>query len=234
MSLLGPKTYKRLKTTYEIVNKLPETERITAIVLMFIPVVLSVVDDGVLWDLRPSISDYAYMCQSYWFGSLLALAGSLFIFNGAQHIKSQRFKSKLQEQQHLTKQQVSAMHNDSDNPDRLGKGYNIIFGIALFFVIYLDYKTYEMPHYAAALIFYVGCIIVMVFGARQHLKHLGKVLGILTALALIMHYLLNYILDGNNPYTLLMAEWIGLIFIGVYFIKDSLCYAPILNTKDDA
>lgn len=199
MSLLGPKTYKRLKATYEIVNKLPETERITAIVLMFIPVVLSVADNGVLWDLRPSISDYAYMSQSYWFGSLLALAGSLFIFNGAQHIKSQRFKSKLQKQQHFTKQQARAMHNDFDNPDRLGKGYNIIFGIALFFVIYLEYKTYEIPHYTAALIFYVGCIIVMVFDARQNLKRLGKVLGLLTALALILHYLLRYILKEDNP-----------------------------------
>ncbi|WP_299522504.1 hypothetical protein [Winogradskyella sp.] len=224
------KTKSTFNQTFRIVNRLPETERITAIVLMFIPMVLSIVDNGQLWNLRPSISNYAYMNQSYWFGSLLALAGALFIFNGAQHMKSRDFKMKLMQEQNFSLQTIASMQDDFDNPDRFGKGYNIIFGIALFGVIYFDHLTYVIMHYAMALIFYGGCIIMMIFKPRPQIKKWGQVLGTLTLLALVFHFVLEYwILVDKNWYTLLWAEWIGLIFIGIYFIKDSLCYSPIKN-----
>lgn len=215
-----------LQKSQDIVNRLPETERIIAVVLMFIPAVLSLVDTGSFGELRPSISDYAYMGSSYWFGSLLALAGALLIFNGAQHMNAHHYKTTKNFALH-------SMRNDYHHPERFGRGYNILFGLALFGVIYFDYLTYPIVHYIMAGIFFGGCIIMMIGRPRPEIKRWGQVLGILGAIALATYFLLEYwLLKDNNPYTLLWAEWIGLVCIAIYFIKDSLCYAPILETTD--
>ena len=216
-----------LQKSQDIVNRLPETERIIALVLMFVPAVLSLVDTGGFGELRPSISNYAYMCHSYWFGSLLALAGALFIFNGAQHINANRYK-----QSHgFSDEQMQNMRNNYEHPERFGRGYNIWFGLALFGVIYFDHLSFLVMHYIMAVIFFGGCIIMMVWKPRPEIKRWGQVLGILGAIALVVHFVLEYwLLKDNNPYTLLWAEWIGMVCIAIYFIKDSLCYAPILKT----
>ena len=98
-------------------------------------------------------------CASYWFGSLLALAGALFIFNGAQHINGNRYK-----QNHgFSADQMQNMLNNYDHPERFAKGYNIWFGLALFGVIYFDHLSFQIIHYIMAGVFFGGCIIMMIW-----------------------------------------------------------------------
>jgi hypothetical protein len=52
----------------------------------------------------------------------------------------------------------------------------------------------------------------MIWAPRPELKHLGRVLGIGTLIALALYFALEYwLLPGDNPYTLLWAEWVGLV-----------------------
>lgn len=232
------------RKTFKVVNKLAETERFIALLLMFIPLILMAADFGANGKFRSSISNYAYMCDSYWFGSLLALAGALFIFNGAQHMQGKQIQQN--EQEFLKSQSLIREAEQTHNPmERFGKGYNIIFGIALFGVILFDHLTFFYTHLVMTITFYVGCALAMLFGYRKELKFLGISLGALTLISLGIHFMLNYIYcrqlfeyckGGEHPYTLLFAEWIGLIFIAIYFFIDSF-YAnkpPDLNyTEED-
>lgn len=66
-----------------ITKRLAKLETILAVLLLFIPLILSVLDKGT----RPSISNFAYSQYNYVFASLLSLAGSLFLFNGTAYNK---------------------------------------------------------------------------------------------------------------------------------------------------
>ncbi|MFS4468871.1 hypothetical protein [Maribacter sp. 2210JD10-5] len=194
----------KMQTTLEKVNHFAKVERFIAVTLTLTPLVLYLADFGFERKFRTSISDYAFMCDSYWFGSLLALAGALFIFNGAQHMS------------------LTDIPSLAFAEKRFGKGYNIIFGIALFGVIYFDHEDFKVVHYIFAAVFYLGCALAMLLTRETQLKKTGDVLGILTILSLGLNLLLDWILgEDNNPFTLLWAEWLGLIFIAIYFVAES-------------
>ncbi len=196
---------KTSKETFKRVDHFAKVERFIAAILFFTPLILFIVDLKYRTDFRDSISNYFFMCDTHWFGSLLTLAGALFIFNGAQHMS-------VQQNQRL-----------ADLGYRFGKGYNIIFGLALFGVLYFDHITFMVIHYVFAVVFFVGCALAMILTRQTPLKTLGDVLGILTLLSLCLHFLLNYVLgEVQNPFTLLWAEWVGLLFIAIYFIAESI------------
>lgn len=191
--------------TFKKVNHFAKLERFIAAILILTPGVLYVADDCLKKGFRDSISNYVFMEDSYWFGSLLTLAAALFIFNGTQHMVIQKDAN------------LAAVES------RFGKGYNIIFGLALFGVLFFNHVDFKIAHYIFAVIFFVGCAMAMILTRETPLKRLGDVLGILTLLALGIHFLLEYsVLKGNNPFTLLWAEWVGLLFIAVYFILESI------------
>ncbi|MBT8186389.1 MAG: hypothetical protein KJO73_01745, partial [Croceitalea sp.] len=183
------------KATYASVNHFAKLERFIAAVLIFTPLILFLADLKYRSDFRESISNYFFMCDSYWFGSLLTLAAALFIYNGAQHMSYQK---------HETLAEVER---------RFGKGYNIIFGLALFGVLFFNHKAFTLLHYLFAIVFFGGCALAMLLTQKTDLKKMGDVLGVLTLLTLGIHFLLEYVLlRNNNPFTLLIAEWIGLLF----------------------
>ncbi|MDC6387915.1 hypothetical protein PP182_04445 [Maribacter sp. PR1] len=193
------------KETMQKVNHFAKLERFIAAVLTLTPFILFIVDDSYTQGLRDSISNYVFMERSYWFGSLLTLAGALFIFNGAQHLGVQQFA------------QISKAES------RFGKGYNIIFGLALFGVLFFDHENYTILHYVFAIIFFVGCALAMIVTRETPLNTWGDVLGTLTLLSLGVHFLLEYVIWKNdNPFSLLWAEWAGLLLIAVYFIAESM------------
>ena len=66
-----------------ITKRLAKLEVILAVLLLFIPLILFVLDD----EARPSISNYAYSNINHVFASLLSLAGALFLFNGTAYNK---------------------------------------------------------------------------------------------------------------------------------------------------
>jgi hypothetical protein len=193
------------KEAMKKVNHFAKVERFIAAVLTLTPWLLYMADDTYAQGFRSSISNYFFMEKSYWFGSLLTLAGALFVFNGAQHMGVQQFPEwgKVE--------------------SRFGKGYNILFGLALFGVLYFDHETYTVLHYVFAIVFFVGCALAMILTRQAPLNLWGDILGGLTLLSLGLHFLLEYaIWKKDNPFTLLWAEWVGLFLIAVYFIAESL------------
>lgn len=203
---------QEMKTTAKKVVKkvdhFAKAERFIAAVLTLTPLVLFLTDTcpSTQGHFRTSISNYVFMPHSYWFGSLLALAGALFIFNGAQHMSAQQ-------EDEADKRRAKS---------RFGKGYNILFGIALFGVIYFDHVNHTWLHYIFAGIFFVGCALAMILTRETKLNTLGDVLGILTLVALAVYFLITWVYGEDNQwYTLLWAEWIGLFFIAIYFIVES-------------
>jgi|TARA_R110001606_G_scaffold79147_1_gene182922 phosphatidylserine synthase len=180
---------------FEKVNHFAKLERFIAVVLIFTPLLLYLADDCTTMELR----------DSYWFGSLLTLAGALFIYNGAQHMSVQK------------NEYLAAVES------RFGKGYNIIFGLALFGVLFFNHVDYKVVHYSFAIIFFVGCALAMLLTKETPLKRLGDFLGVLTLLSLGIHFLLSYVVgEENNSFTLLWAEWLGLFLIAIYFIVESI------------
>ena len=181
------------------VNQFAKLERFIAAVLIFTPAILYWADLGCRDTFRDSISNYYFMWAGHWFGSLLTLAAALFIYNGAQYMSL----SKL-------------------GGSRFGKGYNIIFGLALLGVLFFDHINYKLVHYIFACIFFVGCALAMILTTDTEINTLGNVLGVLTLVVLGVHFLLEYVVwKDHNPFTLLWAEWIGLILIAIYFIAES-------------
>ena len=200
---------KAAKKVAKEVDHFAKAERFIAAVLTLTPLVLFLTDTcpSTQGQFRTSISNYVFMPESYWFGSLLALAGALFIFNGAQHMSAQQ-------EDEADKRRAKS---------RFGKGYNILFGVALFGVIYFDHVHHTWLHYIFASIFFVGCALAMILTTDTEINTLGNVLGVLTLVVLGVHFLLEYVVwKDHNPFTLLWAEWIGLILIAIYFIAESL------------
>jgi hypothetical protein len=162
--------------TMRQVNHFAKLERFIAAVLTLTPLILFLADDGYAHGFRDSISNYVFMEKSYWFGSLLTLAGALFIFNGAQHMGVQQF-AELSKVEH-----------------RFGKGYNILFGVSLFGVLFFDHEQYTFVHYLFAVLFFVGCALAMILTRETSLNTMGDVLGTLTLVSLGVHFLLEHLL----------------------------------------
>lgn len=201
--------------TIKKVNHFAKLERCIAAVLVFTPAILYLADLGYRTEFRDSISNYFFMCESHWFGSLIALAGALFIFNGAQHMSVQ----------YLGDQYISLNSDKTwkDIESRFGKGYNIVFGVALLGLLYFDHINHKIVHYIFAVLFFVGCALAMILTKETKLKRFGDILGVLTLFSLGVHFVLEYFSEeGQNPYTLLFAEWAGLILIAIYFIAESI------------
>lgn len=178
-------------TTEKIYHSLEprvKAERITAVILVLTPLLLWLSDGET--KLRESISNYAYMEHSYWFGSLLALAGAMFIFNGTLHLQS-------------------------GTPKKVGKGYNIILGIALFGIIYFRHLEYPIWHYSFAVIFFLGCAIITAFVSNSE-KHWSRYI---LALAVLLPVFLA--LDFIGTFSLFWGESISLFFIATHYILES-------------
>lgn len=90
MEEIKSEVMKTSQQMFEKVNHFAKLERFIAVVLIFTPLLLYLADDCTTMELRDSISNYFFMRDSYWFGSLLTLAGALFIYNGAQHMSVQK------------------------------------------------------------------------------------------------------------------------------------------------
>lgn len=151
----------KIEGLYQKIESYAKVERILAIVLIAIPLILRLADDQDSF--RISISNYAYMTHNYWFGSLLTLAAAMFIFNGATHINGLR--------------------------GTIGKGYNIILGGALLGIVYFPHLDYKFIHYTFAIIFFLGSAFVIAF-VTENKKHrlTCKILAAGVILPLILYF----------------------------------------------
>ncbi|MGB3152839.1 MAG: hypothetical protein WBB27_19445 [Maribacter sp.] len=178
---------------YHVLEPKVKVERIIACILVLTPLILWLADEGS--DLRDSISNYVYMKHSYWYGSLLALAGAMFIFNGAIHL-----------QPHPAAQPVVR---------KVGKGYNIILGISLFGVIYFPHLDYPIWHYAFAIVFFLGSAIITAFVSNEEKHWTRYVLAVAVVLPVVLA------LDFIGLFSLFWGEAIALFFIATHYILES-------------
>lgn len=91
------------------------------------------------------------------------------------------------------------------------KWYNVILGVALIGVSLTPHKEFSILHYSFAGIFFIGSVITMiVFSSRKQRKW-----KILTGLIIVGVLIGAY---ATNQYSLLVAEWIGMLPICLHFI----------------
>jgi cytochrome c oxidase subunit IV len=178
---------------YHVIEPKVKAERIIACILVLTPFVLWLADDGP--NLRDSISNYVYMRHSYWYGSLLALAGAMFIFNGAIHLQPQ----------HATQHTIK----------KVGKGYNIILGISLFGVIYFPHLDYPIWHYTFAILFFLGSAIITAFVSNEKREWTRYVLAVAVVLPVVLA------LDFIGLFSLFWGEAISLFFIATHYLLES-------------
>lgn len=185
-------------------------EIIITAICMFIPFILFAVDGQI----RPSISAYVDMKDSYIFGLLFGIAGMTFALNGALY-----FKVESDEKRHPELKELSTLSETIYNKKKIGKWYNLIFGLALIGVAIFHYQRTELSsilHIAFAVIFFVGSAIVIFFvhDPRDRWKSRVLAVGSLACLAVA------FFTDGE-VISIFFAETIGLIIIAIHYILES-------------
>lgn len=167
-------------------------ERFIAVFCILMPLILLLADGGPQQPFRPSISNYVYMKRSYLYGMLLCIAAMLFIYNGVVYYKNE------------------PRLNISWN----GQWYNIVLGVSLIGVIIFPHLERPVLHYIFAGLFFVGNAVV----AGLFYKDKDKKKSIALALLTIMAFPLAF----AKIISLLAAEWLSLVVIGVHFILSTI------------
>ena len=186
-------------------------EIIITFICMFIPFILFWVDD--LPNFRDSISAYVDMKDSYIFGLMFGIAGMTFILNGALY-----FKVENDEKRNPSLKSRPVLNESVYNKKRIGKWYNIVFGLALFGVAIFHYDRNpisEIIHIVFALIFFVGSAILIFFIHDPEDKWKSRFLSIVSIACLAIAYFTDGIIS------LYWAETIALIIIAIHYILES-------------
>ncbi len=184
-------------------------EIIITFICMFIPLILFLVDGKV----RPSISAYVEMQDSYIFGLLFGIAGMTFLLNGALY-----FKVENDEKRKPELKSMPTLSNSIYDKKRIGKWYNVVFGISLIGigVSHYDRNISEYIHVAFALIFFVGSAIVIFFIHDPEDKWKSRILAIISVACLAISYF-----TSGTIISLFWAETIALIIIAIHYILES-------------
>jgi hypothetical membrane protein len=95
--------------------------------------------------------------------------------------------------------------------------YNIILGISLYGIALSPHKDYYFIHFASATIFFAGSILAISLSSSILFKTFKYIVSAIIATALILHLQFNL-------FSLLTAEFIGIIPIATHFIIKSLKY----------
>lgn len=159
-------------------KRLTKLEVILAVLLLFLPLILIVVNGEV----RSSISNYAYSKNNLLFAGLLGVASALFAYNATINRE---------------------------------KWYNYVLGVSILGVAVTPHLDYPVLHYSFAGLFFLGSVATMIIFSSPAQRELKITLGTLIVLAL-----LGYFITGM--YSLLIAEWIGILPICIHFIGESL------------
>lgn len=93
--------------------------------------------------------------------------------------------------------------------------YNLILGISIIGVAFTPYLDYPLPHYIFAGVFYVGSVLAISLSSNQFLSTWKYLISAIISIALILHF-------AFVVFSLLTAEWIGLIPISIHFIIKSI------------
>lgn len=184
-------------------------EIIITFICMFIPLILFLVDGKA----RSSISAYVDMDNSYIYGLLFGVAGMTFLLNGALYFKVENDEERMPELKSL-----SALSESVYNKKRMGKWYNLVFGISLFGIAIFHYDKPETQyiHLIFALIFFVGSALVIFFIHDPEDKWKSRILAVISIAVLGIAFFTN-----GKTISLFLAETIALIIIAIHYILES-------------
>jgi len=115
------------------------------------------------WEIRPSISNYAYSDLNHFFVMFLTFAGAIFIFNGTKEDRTQIGKYKAN-----------------------SKWYNIITGLALIGVAITPHKDFPILHFTCAGVFFLsGAVNMVLFSSNKQrwFKALGASIIVISLLS---------------------------------------------------
>lgn len=93
--------------------------------------------------------------------------------------------------------------------------YNIVLGCSLIGVALTPHLDYSLYHYFFAGVFFLGSVFCMIFFSSKQQRPIKISIGFIIVTSLIGVYLTDY-------YTLLVAEWIGILPICVHYIGENL------------
>lgn len=186
-------------------------EMIITAICMFIPFILVSVDGQ---SIRPSISAYVNMEDSYIFGLLFGIAGMTFVLNGALY-----FKVESDEKRNPKLKTLSMLNEKVYNKKKLGKWYNIVFGLALIGITIFHHERTELSrslHFILAGIFFLGSALVIFFVHDPQDRWKSRILAVGSLACLLV----SVISDGELL-SLFWAETIALIIIAIHYILES-------------
>jgi len=92
--------------------------------------------------------------------------------------------------------------------------YNVILGLALFGVAIFHYEKQPSLHYISAAVFFLGSVISVWLSSNINFRWFKTLVSCIVLTALLLHYLFDW-------YSLLVAEWIGIVPIATHFIIKS-------------
>ncbi len=93
--------------------------------------------------------------------------------------------------------------------------YNSILGVSLFGVVCTPHLDYPIWHYFFATNFFVGSVVSIGLSSNIAFRGFKFFISGIVVLGLILHF-------AFNLFSLLVAEWIGIIPIATHFIIKSL------------
>jgi hypothetical protein len=93
--------------------------------------------------------------------------------------------------------------------------YNVILGISLCGVALTPYLDYKTLHYLFAGTFFLGSVLAIGLSSNVAFRGFKYLVSAIVLIGLIMHFALG-------SFSLLVAEWIGIIPISIHFIIKSI------------
>lgn len=93
--------------------------------------------------------------------------------------------------------------------------YNLILGFSLIGVAVTPHLDFPVSHYLFASIFFIGSIVSIGLSTNKWLRNFKYLVSGIILLGLIFHF-------AFNLFSLLFAEWIGIVPISFHFIVKSI------------
>lgn len=92
--------------------------------------------------------------------------------------------------------------------------YNSVLGGSLFGVVLFPHLDYSLLHYFFAIIFFIGSILSIGLSSNIAFRNFKFLISGIILMGLLLHFIFNL-------FSLLFAEWIGIIPISIHFIIKS-------------
>ena len=93
--------------------------------------------------------------------------------------------------------------------------YNFILGISLLGVVLTPHLDYPLLHYTFASVFFVGSVSAIGLSSNVAFRGFKFLVSGIVTIALVLHFICG-------AFSLLVAEWIGIVPISTHFIIKSI------------